>query len=255
MRRGTPLVLLGPTGAGKTALVRVLTGGIGDFEIEGSAELEGQPISSTRCADLVLRRPALLQRSIAEVVNPDAQDGAVERALEALELHDFLHPLMRPMLDLTPFEIRLALLVRKAIRRPSVAAFDEPTYGLSAEEIEIYCRTLRALSKQIGVVVATRNAAIADAIAGDLLVFDRGNLTRRAFSADVPDGEVRKTRKKTFQTCDSYVPPSDGHPGVGVVAIPPMARLPRDSGPEGDGLRETSAFPAFVVAPDRTPEK
>lgn len=250
MRRGTPLVILGPTGAGKTALVRVLTGGIGDFETEGSAELEGKPISGTRCADLVLRRPELLQRSIGEVVNPDAQEDAVELALQALELQDFLHPLSRPMLDLSPFEFRQALLVREAVRRPSVAAFDEPTYGLSAEEIDVYCRTLRALAKRIGVVVATRSAAVADAIAGDLLVFEGGKLARRALSAETP-----RARKKTFQTCDSYVPPSDGQAAVGVVAIPPMARLPQDSGPEGDRLRETSAFPAFVVVPDFTSEK
>ena len=106
-----------------------------------------------------------------------------------------------------------------------------------------------------GVVVATRNAAIADAIAGDLLVFDRGTLVRSALSADIPRADAPKARKKTFQTCDSYIPPSDGHSGVGVVAIPPMARLPSDSGPEGDRLRETSAFPVFVVAPDRTSEK
>ena len=254
MRGGTPLVVLGPSGSGKTVLLRVLTGGVGDFSVEGQASLGGQPLSATHHAELVLRRPALLQGTIADAVNPDGKKGAVQLAVHALELHDFLHPLDRPMLDLAPFDVRLALLVREAILRPTVAAFDEPTYGLSEEETDVYCRTLRALAKRIGVVVATRNEHIADRLAGDLLVLDGGSIVRRALSPEVPSADAPKTRKKTFQTCDSYVPPSDGE-GAGVIAIPPMAGIPRDSALEADGIRATSAFPAFVVDPDLARDK
>ncbi|KAK4044978.1 hypothetical protein OUZ56_032384 [Daphnia magna] len=213
VRAGEAPAIVGPSGAGKTALIAAVTGGDGGaatFETSGAFILDGEPISATWHAHAIRFRPEDLLRRIDDVFAADRQE-----ALEALKLKDFFGDASRTLVALSPLELRLSLLVGAAIARPAAVTLDEPTFALKREDTSVYLGALRQLARVVPVLFATRNEAAAKQLGARTTHLDRGLVVVGT----------------AFRRCDSTT----------ALAVQPISALP----PKGPMTRRhhTSAFP------------
>jgi ABC-type multidrug transport system fused ATPase/permease subunit len=169
--------LVGPSGAGKTSLVRLLLG----FAVpdEGAVLVDGVPLTEldpgawrARVAH-VPERPFLLPGSVADNVRlgrPDATDAEVERALARAGLLDVVRRL--PQGTATPLgedaarlsggeRLRLAL-ARAYVKDAGLLVLDEPTGQLDpAGEQEVLAALADLAAGRTVVTVTHRTAPLA----------------------------------------------------------------------------------------------
>jgi branched-chain amino acid transport system ATP-binding protein len=155
--------LIGPNGAGKTTFIDALTGFVpcrGRFQI-GGEELSGLPPharaqrglartwqSIELFDDLTVRenlavaaeRPSMLASLKEALSRPKADDPAVERALEVLDLQSAGDALPA---DLPQGQRKLIGVARAMAATPRVLCLDEPAAGLDTTESEELGRRLR----------------------------------------------------------------------------------------------------------------
>lgn len=171
---GSRTALVGPSGAGKTTLARLLLGfGAPDA---GEVLLDGVPLREvdgdawrTRVA-YVPERPWLLAGSVADNVRlgrPDADDEAVRTALRrarALAFVDRLPqgldtPLGEDGARLSGGERLRVALARALVADPALVVLDEPTSQLDAEGEADVVAALQALAEGPTLLVVTHRAA------------------------------------------------------------------------------------------------
>ncbi|SDD21537.1 ATP-binding cassette, subfamily C, CydD [Geodermatophilus telluris] len=144
---GSRTALVGPSGAGKTTLVRLLLGlavpGEGAVLVDGVPLTELDPAAWRARVAHVPERPFLLPGSVADNVRlgrPDATGAEVEEALARAGLSDVVHRLPRG--TATPLgedaarlsggeRVRLAL-ARALVKDAALLVLDEPTGQLDA---------------------------------------------------------------------------------------------------------------------------
>jgi ABC-type molybdenum transport system ATPase subunit/photorepair protein PhrA len=229
VRAGEATAIVGPTGAGKTAILAAVTGGDGGaatFETSGAFLLDGEPISATWHAHAIRFRPEDLLRPIDDVFAAHRRE-----ALETLKLKDFFGDGSRPVVALSPLELRLSLLVGAAIARPAAITLDEPTFALKREDTSVYLGALRQLARVVPVLFATRTEAAAKQLGARTTHVDRGFVVVGT----------------AFRRCESALPPAMTTAAPPISALPPVATLP-----DGPRRRDTSAFPP---ADDPDPER
>ena len=187
VRRGEFLTVIGPNGAGKSTLMNLLSGVYRPSS--GSVHFDGQDITrmgvahrvrrglgrtfqtSSLFAGLTVLENARLaaQAALGGSMNlwgrPSAHDRATERAREHLEevgLHDMGGNIVSdlPYGDKRKLEIALALCAR-----PRVLLLDEPTAGVSAEDVHALIDVVRAVhdSGRTVVMVEHRMDLVLDA--------------------------------------------------------------------------------------------
>ena len=137
VRRGEVFALLGPTGAGKTTLMRLLTGL--EYPDEGVIQFNGAPLdrgsslSLLRDITMVHQRPILLTGSVETNVafglraRRRALDSKVKDVLSRLELGRLAQHDAR---TLSGGQIQLVALARALVLEPEILLLDEPTANL-----------------------------------------------------------------------------------------------------------------------------
>ena len=137
VRQGEVFALLGPTGAGKTTLMRLMTGleypDEGALQFNGVRLDRGAPLSRLRDISMVHQRPILVSGSVeANVayglrVRRCASDAKVEDVLNRLELG---HLAGHDVRSLSGGQVQLVALARALVLEPAVMLLDEPTANL-----------------------------------------------------------------------------------------------------------------------------
>lgn len=135
---GQTFCLVGPTGAGKTTFLKMMTGLIeiqcGSIEFEGRAWQKGiAPLADSRQIAMVPQRPVLLTRSVRDNL-------AYGLRLRGIRSEDVVDELLRRLglaklgarsaQSLSGGQIQLVALARALVLRPSVLLLDEPTANL-----------------------------------------------------------------------------------------------------------------------------
>ncbi|NOG70286.1 ABC transporter ATP-binding protein [Roseicella sp. DB1501] len=198
-RPGTPLVLLGETGSGKSLVLQAIMGALPPrLRRTGEVVLDGQPLPEGRARrGLWGRRIALLpqepwlaldptMRALAQVAEvcrlvrgmpPPASRAEAERLLRDLGLEGVAR--------LYPFQLsggmaqRLALAVLRAADAPLLLA-DEPTKGLDAERRDEAALRLRDEAGRGRTVIAvTHDIGVARILGGHLAVMLEGQVVEQ----------------------------------------------------------------------------
>lgn len=183
VKPGQAAALVGPTGSGKTSLLRALLAEVpllsGEVQIGGLAG--GGALSGGRIA-VVHQRPLLFDRSLREnlTLGRPIPDSELHRALRAasatfvLDLPEGLDTLVGELGDrLSGGEGQRLALARALCGQPGLLLLDEPTSHVDVATRDAIIEALRRLSGRVTVVCATHDEEVASALGG-LVPLDSG---------------------------------------------------------------------------------
>jgi ABC-type transport system involved in Fe-S cluster assembly fused permease/ATPase subunit len=198
---GTTVAIVGPSGAGKTTLVRLALRMIDPQS--GRVTLDGHDLRDLRQASL-RRAVALVPQDVALFndtllgnlifARPEATEAEVWAAAEAAELGEFIRNLPEGMatkvgergLKLSGGERQRVGIARALLAQPRVLILDEATSALDSRTEAAIQETLRkARAGRTTLVVAHRLSTIADA--DEIVVLRRGKIVERGGHAALLD--------------------------------------------------------------------
>jgi iron complex transport system ATP-binding protein len=192
---GEILGVIGPNSAGKTTLIRLLTGVVRPDR--GEVRLDGRPLRAVRAWELARtvavvpqETPSAFPFTVEQLVlmgryphAPDryfesAEDRAVaEQAMTATGVRE-LAP--APLTSLSGGERQRATLARALAQRPRLLILDEPTAHLDLR-YQVECATLlRALNREHGmtILLVSHDLNLAAELSDRLLLMSEGRLVR-----------------------------------------------------------------------------
>jgi ATP-binding cassette subfamily B multidrug efflux pump len=190
---GQTIALVGPTGAGKTTMVNVLTR---FYDIQnGSIEIDGHDIRLVRKDDLrrqlgiVLQDVFLFSGTVMENIRYGRLDATDEECVEAAKLANaegFIHRLPKGYMtelteggsNLSQGQRQLLSIARAVVADPAILVLDEATSSVDTRtEVQIQEALLRLMKGRTSFVIAHRLSTIRNA---DLvLVINNGEIIER----------------------------------------------------------------------------
>jgi len=189
IRAGETLALVGPSGAGKTTLARLLLGhyepAAGDIRFDGVSIRRLRYDSLRRLVTLVEQRPVLFDESLAanvRLARPDATEEELERALGDAQLAEFVAALPdggRTRVGeggekLSEGQRQRVALARAFLRRTPVVVLDEVTAPLDAANEAAILAAIRRLREEGRTVVLIAHRLSTVREADRIAVLDRG---------------------------------------------------------------------------------
>ena len=195
---GEVLCLVGPTGAGKTTMLRILAGveapSSGELRVRGQVlGAGGLTLEQQRSVAMVFQRPLLLDRTVRENVayglavrgttTKDEQHTLVLAVLRRLGLEAFAERRARA---LSGGETHLVALARSLVLDPTVLLLDEPTANLDPARVTVVEKVVRDARDERGttVVWATHNLFQARRCADRVALLLDGRLVEVASATD-----------------------------------------------------------------------
>ena len=198
-RPGEVVALVGPTGAGKTTIVNLLTR---FYEIDrGRITIDGVDIRAIakdelrRRLGIVLQDTFLFSNTVLENIRYgrlDASDAEVIRAAEDAEADPFIRQLpdgYHTMLseragNLSQGQRQLLAIARTLLANPAILILDEATSSVDTRtEARIKRSLLHIMSNRTSFVIAHRLSTIRDA--NQVLVVDDGRIVERGTHAEL----------------------------------------------------------------------
>jgi len=192
-KAGETLALVGPTGAGKTTLINLLTR---FYEIEGgSITIDGKDIRSIRKTDLrrrlgiVLQDTFLFSGTVMENIRYGRLSATDEECIEAAKMAG-ADPFIRQLAqgyrtslseragNLSQGQRQLLSIARAILADPAILILDEATSSVDTRtEARIQKALLTLMEGRTSFVIAHRLSTIRDA--GQVLVIDNGEIVEQ----------------------------------------------------------------------------
>ena len=193
VRAGETLALVGPTGAGKTTLINLLTR---FYEIDGgSITIDGTDIRSIRKADLrrrlgiVLQDTFLFSGTVLENIRYGRLSADDEACIEAARMagadpfirqlaQGYRTPLAERAGNLSQGQRQLLSIARAILADPAILILDEATSSVDTRtEARIQKALLQLMAGRTSFVIAHRLSTIRDA--DQVLVIDNGEIVEK----------------------------------------------------------------------------
>ena len=197
--QGEIVGLLGHNGAGKTTVMRLLTGFLEPSS--GSAEIDGQDVTE-RAAE-VRRKVGYLPETVplytdmsvvdylefaatVRGVSPSERPAAVRRAVDATGLHE--HALARIDTLSRGFKQRVGV-AQAILHAPRFLILDEPTSGLDPAQTQEMRDLIRRLAESATVILSTHIMQEVDAVCDRVMILRAGRLALDEKLSDLQQGQ------------------------------------------------------------------
>jgi len=199
IKRGDTVAVVGPTGAGKSTLSRIL---FRFYDIEaGSVHINGHDIkklsleSLRRFIGIVPQDTVLFNDTIGFNIgyaNPTASQGDIETVAKNAQIHDFIESLPNGYktlvgergLKLSGGEKQRVAIARTLLKNPAVLILDEATSALDSVTEEGIQSALEAVSaNRTTLVIAHRLSTIVNA--DKIIVMDKGKIVEQGEHAQL----------------------------------------------------------------------
>jgi len=193
VKAGQTIALVGPTGAGKTTIINLLTR---FYEIQGGKiTVDGKDIRNVRKADLrrklglVLQDTFLFADTVMENIRYGRLEATDEECIRAAEIADADHFIRKfpdgyqTMLteranNLSQGQRQLLAIVRAILAEPAILILDEATSSVDTRtEVRIQKALLRLMEGRTSFVIAHRLSTIRDA--DNVVVIDHGEIVEQ----------------------------------------------------------------------------
>lgn len=190
IKPGERIAVLGRNGAGKSALLQALAGGIeassGVISLDGIALQHLDPADLRRDVALLTQNSRLFHGTIRDNLKlgaPTASDEAIQRALASTTAGEFVqrlptgldHMIMEGGLGLSGGQRQSLLLSRLILRDPSIVLLDEPSTALDEISEGHLVNELNTWLTRRTLVVATHRMAML-ALVDRVIVIDSGEI-------------------------------------------------------------------------------
>ena len=187
VERGGALTLVGPSGSGKSSLLRCLnrleepTDGVVRFDGRPITELD--PRELRRRAALVLQAPVLFEGTVREnlmvhapAVTLDVSESRLRETLSEVGLEAAL--LERDAAMLSGGEKQRVTIARALLRDPQALLLDEPTSALDPPNATLVVQTICSLRERRGlsIVAVTHAPELVRRLGGALLYLVKGRV-------------------------------------------------------------------------------
>jgi phospholipid/cholesterol/gamma-HCH transport system ATP-binding protein len=202
VREGSITAVMGPSGTGKTTLLRLLTGQA--LPSAGTVQVLGQAVDSLSTRELfaLRKRMGMLFQNGALLTDLDVFENVAfpvreharlpEPVLRRLVLMKLEAVGLRGAEKLMPQELsggmaRRVALARAIVMDPEVLIYDEPFVGLDPVSMGIIVRLIRRLNDALGItsIVVSHDVAEVGSIADHSYLLDGGRVVAQGTTAEL----------------------------------------------------------------------
>jgi phospholipid/cholesterol/gamma-HCH transport system ATP-binding protein len=222
-RRGRITAIMGPSGTGKTTLLRLITGQIAPTE--GSITVFGEDVSTLRQRELfgLRRRMGMLFQNGAlltdlsvfeNVAFPLREHARLPESLVRQLVLTKLHAVgLRGAANLMPAELsggmsRRVALARAIVMDPEVLIYDEPFVGLDPISMGVIVRLIRQMNDALGItsIVVSHDVEELAAIAHESFLLSQGKVVASGTPAELRASNLDVVRQFMEGIADGPVP-------------------------------------------------
>ncbi len=221
--RGRITAVMGPSGTGKTTLLRLITGQL--LADRGLVEVEGRDVAGMRRAEIyrMRRRMGMLFQNGALLTDLDVYENVAfplrehTRLPERLLRHVVLAKLqavgLRGAFRMMPAELSGGMARRVAIARaivmdPELLIYDEPFVGLDPISLGVVLRLIRRLNDTLGLtsIVVSHDVREISLVADHCYLLSGGRMAAAGPPADLARSESDEVKQFMHGLPDGPVP-------------------------------------------------
>lgn len=221
--RGEITAIMGPSGTGKTTLLRLITGQISADR--GAVQLFGQDIGAVRKPELyaLRRRTGMLFQNGALLTDLSVFENVAfpvraharlpESVLRRLVLSKLHAVGLRGAAELMPAQLsggmaRRVALARAIVMDPELLIYDEPFVGLDPISMGVIVRLIRELNEALGItsIVVSHDVDELSSIAHQSYLLSEGRVVASGTPAALRDSDLPVVRQFMSGAADGPVP-------------------------------------------------
>jgi phospholipid/cholesterol/gamma-HCH transport system ATP-binding protein len=221
--RGRVTAVMGPSGTGKTTLLRLITGQV--RADSGSIRVAGEDMRTLRRADLYVlrRRMGMLFQNGALLTDLNVFENVAfplrehtdlpERLIRQLVLMKLQAVGLRGAADLIPSELsggmsRRVALARAVVMDPEILIYDEPFVGLDPISLGVILRLIRRLNDTLGLtsIVVSHDVQEISAVADNVFLLSGGKVVARGTPQELRSNPSEVVRQFVGGLADGPVP-------------------------------------------------
>jgi phospholipid/cholesterol/gamma-HCH transport system ATP-binding protein len=222
-RRGRITAFMGPSGTGKTTLLRLITGQV--YAERGSVRVFGEEVSTMSGKELfaLRQRMGMLFQNGALLTDEDVYENvafpvrAHSRLPESLIRQLVLTKLhavgLRGAARLMPAELsggmqRRVALARAIVMDPEILIYDEPFVGLDPISMGVICRLIKQMNEALGItsIVVSHDVQELSSIAHDSFLLSSGKVVASGTPTELRDSKMEEVRQFMEGLPDGPVP-------------------------------------------------